>query len=107
MVLYYMNESAMGKAMKANPEDRKKYMEPWMVWAKKCGKGLVDMGSPLGNAHKISKKNHGPSKSFPVVCGYSILQAESWDKVREMMKEHPHINYDAGCEIEIHESMPM
>ena len=63
------------------------------------------MGAPLGNAHKLSKGNHGPTKSS--VNGYSVLQAENWEEVQEMMKEHPHLDWAEGCEIEIHESMPM
>ena len=93
------------KMKDASPEDMKKGMEPWMAWARKCGSGLVDLGSPLGNAHKMGKDSHGPSKSS--VVGYSILQAESWDEVKKMIDGHPHLAWGSGCEIEVHECMPL
>ena len=105
IVIYHANESAMEEMKKSTPESMKEGMVKWHAWAEKCGSGLVDLGTPLGNAHKISKDNHGPSKSS--IVGYSILQAESWDEVRKMMENHPHLGWNAGCEIEIHEEMPM
>jgi hypothetical protein len=105
IVIYHAPQSVMESKTNASPEDREKGMEPWMAWAKKCGSGLVDMGTPLGNAHKMSKDEHGESKSD--VVGYSILQAESWDDLKEMMEGHPHLGWGAGCEIEIHESLPL
>ena len=103
-IVLYHAPASWEKAKDASPKDMKKGMEEWMKWAKKCGKGLVDFGSPLGNAHKMSKNSHGLSKSS--VIGYSILQADSWDEVKKMIKEHPHLKWAAGCEIEVHESMP-
>ena len=41
MVLYRAPKDAMAKKMvQASPEEMKKGMEPWMVWAKKCGDGI-------------------------------------------------------------------
>ena len=51
IVLYRASKEAMEVASKTSPEDRKKSMEPWIEWAKKCGFVLVDIGSSLGNAH--------------------------------------------------------
>jgi hypothetical protein len=76
-----------------------------MVWAKKCGKGLVDFGAPLGNTQKMSKESHGPIKSD--IIGYSILQAESLKEIRKMIEGHPHLTWASGCEIEVHESLPV
>jgi hypothetical protein len=80
-------------------------MEQWMAWAKRCGKGLVDMGSPLGNGQKLSKSGSSPSKNN--VVGYSVLQANSMKEAKEMLKNHPHMAWASGCEIEVHESMPL
>lgn len=105
IVIYRAPQSWKEGMKNASPEDMKKGMEPWMAWAERCGSGLVDMGAPLGNAHKMSKDNHGPSESD--VVGYSILQAESWDEVGKMMDGHPHLSWASGCEIDIYESMKM
>ena len=105
LVLYYSPKSAVEAMSNIKPEDMEGGMKPWMDWAVKCGTGLLDMGTPLANAHKMSKDFHGESESR--VTGYSILQAESWDKLKEMMDNHPHMMMGEGCEIEIHESMPL
>ena len=105
IVVYYASADfdEMGKNMSS--EDHKKGMEKWMEWAKKCGSGLVDMGTPLGNAQKVTKSGIVPSNKK--VVGYSVLQAESMEDAQEMMKDHPHFELDDSCEIEIYECMPM
>lgn len=80
-------------------------MEAWMAWAKRCGTGLVDLGTPLGNAHKMSQGHHGPSSSD--IMGYSVLQADSLEEIRKMLEGHPHLSWNSACEIEVHESMPL
>ncbi len=104
-VFYHAPQSWSEGMKNASPQDMQKGMEQWMEWAKKCGNGLVDMGTPLGNAHKMSKDYHGSSKSD--IVGYSILQAESWVEVKKMIEGHPHLAWGSGCEIEIHESLPV
>ena len=105
IVLYRAPKAAMEMMSKASPEEIKKGMEPWMVWAKKCGSGLVDMGTPLGNGQKLTPK--GSSVSNKEVTGYSILEAESMEKAKEMLKGHPHLNWNPACEIEVYESLPL
>ena len=105
IVLYRAPKSFMEGMENVTPEEMKKGMEPWMAWADKCGTGLVEMGTPLGNAHTMSKDHHGLSESD--VSGYSILQAESWDELGKMLEGHPHLDWCDGCEIDVHESMPM
>jgi len=39
--------------------------------------------------------------------GYSILQAENMDEAKELLQGHPHLDWNAACEIEVHESLPM
>jgi hypothetical protein len=89
-----------------SPEEKKKGMEPWMHWAEKCGDGLVDMGSPLGNGQKITSDG-ASATDHAEVAGYSILQAESMDKAKEMLTEHPHLDWVDGCEINVFEMMPL
>lgn len=105
IVIYHAPEAWTKKMKDASPEDAKKGMESWMAWAKKCGSGLVDMGAPLGGGQKISSTGSTPSKRN--VIGYSILQAESMEKAKAMLKEHPHLKWAAECEIEVHEALPL
>jgi hypothetical protein len=105
IVIYHVNASAMEKMGKGTPEETKEEMEKWMTWAKKCGDGLVDLGSPLGNGAKVNSSGSAPSERG--VVGYSILQAEGMEAAQEMLKEHPHLGWNEGCDIDIHECLPM
>ncbi len=92
--------------MKMSPEEMKKGMEPWMHWADKCGDNLVDMGTPLASGINLSPDGNS-SKSNNGVVGYSILQAENIESAKSLMEGHPHLQWDADCGIEIHESMAL
>jgi len=105
IVIYRVPAGAMDKMKESSPEDIKKGMEAWMEWAKKCGDGLVDLGTPLGNGEKVTKSGSTPSDGQ--VAGYSILQAEDMDAAKSMLEGHPHLDWDAACEIEIHEALPL
>ena len=88
----------------ASPDEMAKGMEPWMEWAKRCGDALLDFGTPLIGGQKLT-----PDGASPVargVVGYSILQAEDMAGATALMQGHPHLGWNAGCEIEIHESIP-
>lgn len=105
MVLYHAPKSATEQMANATPEDMKKGMEPWMAWSSKIGKAMVDMGTPLGNGMKVTKSATSPSDKN--VVGYTILQAETMEDAVNMVKEHPHLDWMDGCEVEVHESLPL
>lgn len=105
MVIYHAPASAMEQMSDATPEQMAEGMKPWMAWAEKCGDGLVDMGTPLGGGQALSASGASPSDKG--VTGYSILQAESMEAAQAMLMGHPHLQWAAGCEIEVHESLPL
>ena len=105
LVTYYAPISAIERMAKASPEEMQKGMQSWMTWAEKCGDGLADMGSPLVNGQIVT--DAGVASSDKNVTGYSILQAESMGAVKKLLKGHPHLSWVKGCEIEVHEAMPM
>lgn len=105
VVIYYASAAATKQMEGKGPEEMKKGMEPWMAWAEKCGDRLVDMGTPLGNGKNVTSS--GSSGSDRNVVGYSILQAEGMEKAVEMLKNHPHLGWAAGCELEVYESLPL
>ena len=105
IVIYHMPGSAMEKMATSKPEDMKEGMAAWMVWAEKCGDGLVDMGTPLGGGQMISQSGTSPSEKG--VVGYSILQAKDIAGAEAMLQGHPHLAWDEGCEIEVHGSLAL
>ena len=105
IVLYHAPAEAREQMKDVSPEEMKKGMEPWMTWAAKCGSGLVNLGAPLGNGQKLTKSGSAPSGGD--VAGYSILQAEDMESAKRMLEGHPHLEWGSGCEIEVHEAMPL
>ena len=106
IVIYHAPMDALKQSANASPEEMKKGMEPWMTWAQKCGDKLVDMGNPLMGGVKMSPDGSSTA-SEKDVCGYSVLQAENMEDAKSLMDDHPHLNWTEGCEIEIHETMPL
>lgn len=105
VVIYHASQEAMAKMGESTPEEMKEGMKPWMEWAERCGDGLVDLGAPLMGGQKVT-----PSGSQDVggtVSGYSILQAESMEDAKKLLENHPHLGWDASCEIAIYEAMPL
>ena len=104
VVIYHAPASFMEQMEHASPEEMQKGMEQWMEWAGKCGDALVDFGTPLAGGQKLRKSGSSPSDKN--VAGYSILQAEDMQGAKALLEGHPHLEWTAGCEIEVHESMP-
>jgi len=105
MVIYFAPAGAMEKMAQASAEQMQEGMKPWMDWAQRCGSGLVDLGTPLGNGQKMTSSGSGASTKD--VNGYSILQAEDMEGAKKMLEGHPHLGWAAGCEIEVYEMMPL
>ncbi len=106
IVIYHATNDAMKQMATVTPEEQKKGMEAWMIWAQKCGDKLVDIGSPLMNGQALSTDgtSHNSTKN---VAGYSILQADNMEEAKELLKGHPHLAWNADCSIEVHETMPL
>ena len=105
VVIYYAPAEAMEKMANATVEEMKEGIKPWTEWAERCGDGLVDLGSPLGDGKKVTQD--GVSASEKGVAGYSVLQAEDMDGALKMLESHPHLGWDPGCAIEVYEMQPI
>lgn len=106
IVIYYAPMDAMQQTEGSTPEEQEKGMEAWMVWAKKCGDKLVDLGAPLMNGFKLNP-DKSSEQSKKEVTGYSVLQAENMEEAKSLMENHPHLGWNAACSIEIYETMPL
>ncbi len=93
----------MANMASATAEERKKATEPWMKWAERCGSSLVDPGSPLMGGQTLNKSGSSPRDKG--VVGYAILHAEDMQVATALLQGHPHLDWTAGCEIEVYESM--
>jgi hypothetical protein len=104
LILYHSPASLRASTQKLSREQQAAGMKGWMDWAARCGKNLVDMGSPLGNG-KVLRHGTDVTDSRKNAGGYSIIQAENMKAVKSMLKDHPHLNWSPKATIEVHELM--
>jgi hypothetical protein len=70
-------------------------MDAWNAWGKKAAGSIVDMGTPLGKAIKVTKS--GDVAASPNdLGGFSIMQADSKEALAALMREHPHFMMPDG-----------
>ncbi|MEM7036193.1 MAG: YciI family protein [Bacteroidota bacterium] len=106
LVIYHAPAAAMAKMATATPEEKEAGMKPWMEWMGKVGENLLDGGSPLMPGTTINVDG-SEAPSTKEVTGYSILQAESMDAAKAMLHGHPHLQWEPGCDVEVHEMISM
>ncbi len=106
IVLYYAPVTFGEQMEDRSGEDMDKGMEEWMAWAGKCGEHLLDMGTPLANAVTL-KPDGSAETSTKRVVGYSVMQGDNREQVQELLNGHPHLAWDAECEIDLQECMPL
>lgn len=88
MVLYMSAVSADDLMANSTPEQMQAGMDAWTAWAGKAGDAIVDLGSPVGGARKVTAD--GTSDSDSQVSGFSVLQADSAADAVALLEGHPH-----------------
>ena len=61
LVLYQSTVSASEQMKNATPQQAKAGMDAWMAWARRAGSGIVDMGSPVASAGRVSASPAAPA----------------------------------------------
>jgi hypothetical protein len=102
VVLYNAPVSAAAQMENNDPEMAAAAMQAWNDWSAKAGSGVVDLGTPLGEARRVAAD--GSSQSQTEVAGYSILQASDIDSAVALLEGHPHLQMP-GATIDVHETM--
>ena len=106
LVLYRATATALEQMQKGGPEQHKAVMDAWMGWMKKAGPAIVEAGSPTTSPQKFASAGGAPQAGDASIGGYSVLQAESKQKLAELLDGHPHF-HAPGAAIEVHEIVPM
>lgn len=100
MVLFLSPMSVEEMMGSSTPEQMAEAMKPWVDWFERCGESIVDKGGPLGKGVIVGGGSETQAR------GYSILQAETVDQVKELLDNHPHLSM-SGNGIEVMEMLPM
>jgi len=104
LLLYRAPVSAQDQMANATPEQAQAGMDAWMQWAGRAGSAITDMGAPtsysgtVGATYPASEGNIG---------GYSILEADSLDALKQLLDGHPHLMMGDAAGIDIHELLDM
>lgn len=104
-VFVYHAPAAPTDASPPSPEEMAAVMGRWNAWAGKVGEGMVDFGTPLAGGVRVTPDGTAPSDRE--VAGYSIIEATDLAAALELAKAHPHLTMPGGCEIEVHEALPI
>lgn len=104
-VFVYHAPTPPADAEPPSPEQMEAVMGEWSAWAGTVGDGMVDVGAPLASGVRVTAE--GTSPSTREVSGYSIIEADDVDAALALAKDHPHLRMPGGCEIEVHEALPV
>ncbi len=104
LVLYHSPIPAAEMMANTTPEQAQAGMDAWMAWAQKNGRGIVDLGMPLGSNMQVTQGASSPGSSQ--ASGYSIIQADSLAEAAAMLEDHPHLHTPGGT-IEVFELLAM
>ena len=105
LIIYHAPIDALTQTANSSPEEMAKGMAMWKTWAKRVGSKLTDLGTPLINGKRLHS-NGTSAPSTRDVAGYSLLEADNWDEVADLLTGHPHISgWHPDATIEVHETM--
>jgi hypothetical protein len=104
-LLLYMSPVTGEEQMKmGTPEEKKKGMEAWTNWYTKLGSAVVDPGNPLSESVHVGHGDHPKLEAH--VGGYTVIQAETMEKAKELVSNHPQLSMPNSC-IEVLEMLEM
>ena len=105
LLIYHVPMDAMDQTANVSPEEQAAGMALWKAWADRVGSRLADLGAPLINGRSLNPKG-SLAPSTKEVAGYSLLDAEDWEEIMDLLEGHPHISgWHPEATIEIHETM--
>ena len=92
LVLYRSSVGAREQMASANSEEAAAGMAAWQAWMEKAGQAIVDFGSPVAGDSDVS--------------GFSILEADSRQKIDTLLADHPH-RHAPGASIDVLEFLSL
>ncbi|MFK8039247.1 MAG: hypothetical protein AB8B74_13215 [Crocinitomicaceae bacterium] len=106
LLIYHSPAEATTQMANFTPEEQAEGMKPWMAWKEKMGSRLVDLGTPMTGLCRMNPDGSEVSLSTEA-SGYSIVQANSLDDAKLLLKGHPHLQWSDKAGIEIFECHAM
>jgi len=104
MALYVAPADAMKRNVEPTPEQMEQSLKTWHEWADRCGDQLIDMGNPTINPVSLEGRAMDEDR---VVAGFSVVKAQDMNSAKLLFKDHPHLGWAEGLDIELYEIMPL
>lgn len=80
-------------------------IQAWYEWMQAHHDSIVVNGAPLGKTKRVSTA--GIADAVNNLCGYVVVEADSYDKAAKMFENHPHFSIFPGDGVEIMECLPI
>lgn len=107
LIIYHAPADATEQMANATPEQQAEGMGLWKTWAEGVGAKLIDIGAPLMNSKRLTSERTS-SPSTKEVTGYSLLQAEDWEELMQLLEGNPHLSgWHPEATVEVHETVLM
>jgi hypothetical protein len=88
------------------PEQSAEQMKAWTDWMNGVGPALIDAGSPFGARAAVADDGSSPTPSDQ--NGYSIVEADTLDSAKDLLKGHPFLTEGKGrFAVEVFELVPI
>lgn len=102
LTIYHAPVQAMEQMTNATQEQKDAGMQQWMDWKAANESLIFDFGAPV-----MPTTSLGGQTNSPTISGYSILQAESIEQLKDACQNHPHKAWHPKASIQICEFVPM
>ncbi len=106
LVVYYAPAQEVSKLGTATPEEKMASLKPWMDWKADNEENVINFGAPLIPGQGRSA-NADWQPSNKEVSGFSIVQGENIEAVKEMCNNHPHLAWGPDCHLGVYEFAAM
>jgi hypothetical protein len=83
-----------------DPAEMESARKDFMAWLGSAGPAVVDPGAPVAFAGQVSA---GASAPVADIVGYSVMEAESVEAVKELLTSHPFVA--RGGTLQINQAM--
>ncbi|TAK89128.1 hypothetical protein EPO04_03445 [Patescibacteria group bacterium] len=94
-------------AGKMDPGKAKEVMRAWGEWMERVGKNLVDVGQPMEPCNSVALLDDGSEAEAEQLNGYSVIEAESLDNAKDMVRDHPFLSDKTGkFSVDVYELLP-
>ena len=106
LVSYYATAEVLNQMQNATPQEISEATKPWMAWKDANEKNILDFGSRLyGGEERSVNSDWSPQEK--IKTGYSIMQAESVEDLKEILTTHPQLVWNPSCSVRIDEFLTM